>query len=550
MKITSKTSIIAITLLAVLSVSSISFAVATSSPGIVEKTGHSFLEDYWAIEWDVLSNQMKYDYTPGPLADQFNDTSVDPTPNWDANYYVSYFRTGQVQTIYMALLDYSRDVYNNTYYGISPYQMLQQHFRTAGGKHVVVQNTFAGLLAYQNNNTNNSVPDREDRVYYGQSIQSQYYKHVLNNVFETQTGERFLNEQRLPTATPMPIEHEVTNTTFKYTFGMSYENLFFVWARMDLDQNFTEAVAGRDLLSRIVAFSTLKSLNFTYTISGDVYEDRPVNVTTTTEYDIGAVDDLWIVDESQSHTETLGGTFYNIWFSPHTLSRYNTSETIENRLAGNEDLPGFSLAVANYARVTVIAASVADQNAFEIRDQNNRTVDGDHVNQTASCLNLRAANRPAFKIDFASKPDYTLDGGAPMPAPVKLYPNLAIKDRSINNIDGLTMRFLNGFNRAMVQARIDHVKEKYNITNDQINIDVNKRNVFYAICFPEWGGKTINQDPTFVAYADPGELIANIQSKLANIDGFNLGVLALAGLVGIVSTFAIIRRKHNKVSQF
>jgi len=158
---------------------SVGAAIAFDSP-ISKETGHRFIEESWGINYDVLSGKLVEDYTPGPYADELNDTGDDPNPAVDANYFIAYINLGQVQTLFMALE--SQVVYgpnNVTYTGCAPYQIMQQHFRTPSGDHVLVQNSFAGLVAYQENDVVNGVPDRNDSLYYAIVYIANFIKYYL-----------------------------------------------------------------------------------------------------------------------------------------------------------------------------------------------------------------------------------------------------------------------------------------------------------------------------------------------------------------------------------
>ena len=117
-------------------------AIALDPSPISKETGHRFIEESWGINYDVLSKKLVEDYTPGPYADELNETGDDPNPEVDANYYIAYINLGQVQTLFMALE--SQVVYGPSvnYTGCAPYQIMQQHFRTPSGDHVLVQNSF------------------------------------------------------------------------------------------------------------------------------------------------------------------------------------------------------------------------------------------------------------------------------------------------------------------------------------------------------------------------------------------------------------------------
>ena len=486
------------------------------------------------------------DLIPGEFADELNNTFPDRAPFRDANFYIAYVNLGQVQTMYMAFTEYSNDNRNNTRVGIAPYQIMQQHFRTPGGKHVIVQNSFAGLVAYQESEEVNGVPNKEDNLYYGNSLNSQFNKYLLNRRFSWSLGFAPFDMDEVPIATPKLLEKTTNEDEVEYTFGIDYENLFIVWHSMHVEEDINNTASAEDLMDRIVAFSSMDYLNFTYKISGTLVEDRPVNITTTTEYEIGPLSDLWILGDSQAKTETWNGIYYDLditdEYSNKTVSRYNTTDAIEDRLNGDDEVPGFGLAVTNYARMAVISASVEEQNDVEVIDGNGTVVDGSNSDANVTSLDIRTANKPAFKIDFASKPNYTLDGGAPMGAPVKLYPQVRLKDGSLNAIDKLSHLFLNSITRTMVQTRIEIANEKFDLEDKEIVIDITRRNVFYAICFPQWEGKSINQDPTFTAIADPGEIATNIGNDENKISGYALSSLFVIG-IGIIA-FKIKSKEH------
>ncbi|MHA1623520.1 MAG: hypothetical protein ACTSWH_00165 [Promethearchaeota archaeon] len=516
-------------------------ALALDPTPISLETGHRWIEEMWGINYDVLSGNLVEDYTPGDYESELNDTGDDLSPNVDANYYIAYINLGQVQTTFMALE--SQVVYGPNdvnYTGCAPYQIMQQHFRTPSGAHVIVQNSFAGLVAYQENDIVNGVPDRNDSLYYGDSLHSQYHKFLFNNRLNWSLGYRPIDESIKMEATPVLPEKTVVGDEVSYKFGMNYENLFIVWHDINEDADFGNITSGLDLIGKAVAFTSLAYLNFSYTITGTLFEDRPVNITTTTEYDIGPITDLWIINDDETYTESIGGEFFDIGLNLD-ISRYDNATTIEDRLDGDDTHLGFGLAVSNYARITVVAATIEEQDDSIVIDDSNRTVNGAIADYNVTRLDLRTDNRPTFGIDFASKPDYILGGeGDPIFAPVKLYPSVRLRANAINRIDALAVNFLNTINRAMIQSRINFANERFDLEGRVINVDVARRNILYTICFPEWGGKSIYQDPTFTAYADPGDIGSGLLSNITSYTPFLIGILT------VITTGIIIRRYKQK----
>jgi hypothetical protein len=496
----------------------------------------------WGINYDVLSGKLIEDYTPGDYESELNDTGDDPSPYVDANYYIAYINLGQVQTTFMALESQVVHRNNISYAGSAPYQIMQQHFRTPSGDHVLVQNSFAGLVAYQENDFVNGIPDRNDSLYYGNSLNSQFHKYLFNNRLALSlSSERPIDEDVKLKATPVLPEKTVDGDEVSYKFGMNYENLFIGWHDINEDADLGLITNATDLIGRAVAFTSLAYLNFSYTITGTLFEDRPVNITTTTEYDIGPITDLWIINDDKTYTEGIGGNFYDLRWTDRNISRYDNSTQIENRLDGDENHLGFGLAVSNYVRITVIATNVEEQDDSVVVDDRNRTVNGRIADYNVTRLDLRTRNKPTFGIDFASKPDYILGGGGdPILAPVKLYPSVRLRANAINRIDALAVNYLNTINRAMIQSRINFANERLDLEGKVINVDVARRNIFYTICFPQWGGKSIYQDPTFTAYADPGDIGTGLLSNIVSYTPFLFGILS------VITTGIIIRRYKQK----
>jgi hypothetical protein len=131
-------------------------------------------------------------------------------------------------------------------------------------------------------------------------------------------------------------------------------------------------------------------------------------------------------------------------------------------------------------------------------------------------MQYRIAKQLAYKVDFESKPDYIFNGSEVLPAPVKLYPNVRVRNPTLRTLDELAHRFIATHVSTAIKARIPADKN--------VEIDINQRSVFYAICFPKWGGETIWQDPTFIAYSVPEETTGK------RIDGYLIGLVLVFGL--------------------
>jgi hypothetical protein len=504
MKMLKKTTISATLLIATMVLMTFSPVMAAET-SVATYIGHDFSEEYWAIEYDILSRELIKDYTPSELASQYQAPSSDPTPFIDANMYLAYMNLGQVQTFYAALTNFTRTGVFRNNFGTAPYQMLLQHFTLAKGQHVLVQNVFAGLIAYQNVGTDPLLPDKDDNLYYSYSLNSEYHKAKINDYLNFHISQTPFDENVLPKVTPKVLTRTEADGNVTYTFGMDYENLFVLWHPITEANNLNETDSVDVLFGKIVAISKLDYLNFTYVLSGKSTEKEMVQVSTTTEYDIGPISDLWILNDGQANTTNMGGQW---WALPNSrsISHYSTEPAIEDRLKGNATILGFSLAVANFARIVVITARVEEDSKTGTVDQDSETIDPDSADAEVDKLELQAGGEKAYEIDFAGKPNYSLDGGAEQPAPAKLFPNVHVVEPTARNLDDMIMRFMKPAIKQLVERRIARYAQRNQISENDIKVDVEKRHAFYTICFPEWGGKSINQDPTFIAFSSPIDL--------------------------------------------
>jgi hypothetical protein len=349
---------------------------------VAETLGHTFDEEAWAIEYDVLSHETTRDWTRGDHSDEVQPPIIDTSPIRDATFYTVYLNMGNVRTVFMALTNYSWNIYNPEAQGVAPYQILLQSYRAAGKTFVIIENVYAGMIAYQENaSVANGVPDVNEAMYYGFSLNSEYHKALINGVL---TSNGISPITRTPArVTPVNLTKEVVGEETVFKFGINYENMFVVWEDLNVetDLNATsmtgiDIVAKREaLINHIVAFCAIKYINFTYTVKGIINDTGYQNVTTSTEYDIGEVTDLWIINDNAINALALSGNVYPNIVSGMNFVRYNTSIAIQNRIGGFESLKPFSLAMANYARATVIQLSTTTaEQALE--DEEGQTVNG------------------------------------------------------------------------------------------------------------------------------------------------------------------------------
>lgn len=508
-----------------------------AAPSMESTLGHNFTEEYWSGLYDFAGDHLVADFNPGPLNGSVTTGLTDSDPNINNIFYGAYTNIGNVQSLYLAFNNFTWGGSTNTsLYGCSPYQVLAQHFVPAGqpNYHILAINSFLGLLAYKDNKTDGktSLPDQNDEMYMGWSYWSEYHKLVANLMFHANGLPQWMyfNKTQRTTPEPIPLEQTTTANGTSYTYGMTYNNLFILWQKVSITEGLNETVTEAQILTKCSAFALLDSLTFRYIVNYTDSVDQPglKEVKTSTEYNIGEITDLWVVGDDANNATAFDGQHYSI-STPisEDLCYYNqTNNGVGQRLNGTVDTPGFSLAVINTANIIVM-------NALGLAVPNQDFVDHAGGSLGASTKNITAAqldigSKAAYKIDFASKPKYTLGGTTEYDAPTRVVKNTAVSTQL-----GFLQRFLL---TVLIAGFVG------NITGNAFGwvttlLKMNEVKFYYATCFPEWAGQTITQDPTFTAYVGTS----------TNIPGYDLIIVSVIGLMGTTYVFFKIKKKKRQL---
>lgn len=534
-------SLVTIFLLLVLSFMTPLAVAATPTP-LAYITDHSFSEEYWGILYDFAGLNIEKDYTPGT----YSGMSLDPTygqagdnlTDTDSKFWITYTNIGNVQSIYMAMQNFSWDLdsgYNSSKYGCAPLQFLVQHFTPEGNPfaHVFVVNRFLGLMAYEDNKTDGDegIPDDSDKMFIGWAFYSGFFKYYINQLFKNDTIPEYarIDNSTQTEAIPINITKTSSSGEVQYTYGMSYKNLFVAWQNLSATQGADQTNIN---LGNFVAASIIKELNFTYvtTLKSSSTAGSSI-VETRVKYDIGNMTDLWIFGESNGVANYFGGNHYPLDSIENEVAYYNTTNAIKSRLSGNETHPGFSLGIINTANIMTISLS-----SLIGSSQNNfvnplGTILGDITTSIGKAIN-KVGGKPAYEIDFTSTQNYTLDGETDHES------NTLV----INKSKIITpMEFAGAFKIAYFLAGLigNYTGNTGLIASAIMSYVLSKLSVtsfYYITCFPEWAGGTIEQDPTFTAYT--GTFTG------FGVPGYELVIVSIAGLMGI--TYVIMKTRQKK----
>jgi hypothetical protein len=526
--------------------SSIPTGAAASS---LESTlGHNFDEEYWSVLYDFAGEYLEKDYNPGTHAGEKVAGLTDNNTNVDNKYFGAYTNMSGVQSLYLALQNNSwgLDAGNNTLYGCNPYQVLIQHSKPPGDDDIsiVTVNSFLGLIAYQDNKTAGitDVVDENDQMYLGWSYYSELHKFLVNLLFWANDIPSYMHFDNTTkcTATPIPIVKTGTleNTTLKY--GMSYRNIFVLWQKMEINETLgSEAsITGAKIVQGCSAFALLEELNFTFVQN---YVDNKTSgireVKTTTEYDIGKISDLWVVGDDENISQGFNGQYLNLSKSNVNMGYYNTTN-VTTRLSGNATIPGFSLAVVNTANMFVI-----DHKTNKLFNGNAQMTDPANNTFGSASSNLSTAqyafnNISAYKMDFASKPNYTFNGVTEYAAPTRVLKNDAVK---INTSPGVLTRVLLSLLAAGFIGNITGSVAALLITL----VKAFEVQFYYLTCFPVWSGGTINQDPVFSAFVDIPAAPASTTTTTPTGNPLDEGPGGLIVLFAIVVICGVVIKKKK-----
>ncbi len=504
--------------------------------------GHDFSESYWSVVYDTVGSKLEEDHNPGPYQGNLSEGLDDDIPNIDSKYYVAWNNLENVHSLYLAMQNFTWDVsnYNSSLYGCAPYQMFLQHFTlpNMANYHAFVLNKFLGLMAYRDIPGGlNGVPDENDSLYLGWTRYSEWHKYIVNTILDAFSIPEYYHIDDTKQGKATPIEMTYDSATGTYEFGMCYEDIFVLWQKIAVEEGLDQTVQHTELLHNCSAFGMFSSINFTFKIKSVPSSSNPGynEITTTTEYDIGELDDLWIIGDNSTVADSFGGNSFNLNIpSPLDIDigHYNsTNYGISKRLNGTSSVPGFGLAVINTANVKVIKLGLLPQLiAANLTGQGMDPLGSTFANLSQAQFSYQGT--PAYSIDFASKPNYIWNGTETLNAPTRVLKNALMKTNISHLMDlqtRLTLATLIGQLTGSVWAGLlslvpDFFGEQY----------------FSLTCFPKWSGASISQDPTFIVFAP-----ATDGGDDGGIPGFNIPVIALIGLCSAsIIGYTIWKRKN------
>ncbi|MBN1801961.1 MAG: hypothetical protein JW891_10670 [Candidatus Lokiarchaeota archaeon] len=525
-----KQKLLSMTIVSILMLSFATPLVAAAGENLYD---HSFAEEYWDVSYDFLGFQLEEDYKPGV----YNGTAThnDSITDVDSKFYQTYTNVGGVQSLYIAMQNFSWDLdngYNSSEYACAPFQLLVQHFNPGGdpATHLFVVNRFLGLMAYYDYKTDPAeLPSNRNHMFLGWSFYSGYHRLLLNERLNDAGAPSWMHvDPSIETeAIPINLKKTTTSTGAEYSYGMSYKNVFTLWQPLSVSAGLDSSSTN---LGNIVAASVIEELNFTYITTIDNGK-----VTTRVKYNIGEMTNLWVFSQWEEIISTaIGGDSLNLG-SGYYLGYYNNSAGggIGARLSGFGIYPGFSLAVIN--TVNIMRFNIDEGSGSEIGFQNSTGSTIGQITHEIPAATCYINGHPVYKLNFDETSNYTLDGTEEHESTTFVVGRgLVSTPINFGTILGFGA-FIAGFigNLTETRAGIRVLLAAY-ILSHLSSVSVG---FYYVTCFPDWAGGTIEQDPTFTAYTSA------ITGENGGIPGYEPWLIGLAGLCGISFVLYRIRKK-------
>ncbi len=468
--------------------------------------GHTFDEEYWSIDYEFYNGRVQKDYTPGKYASSYNPQQERRYQYGEVNGFITYLQVDNSRTLFIASQNHSMNTRDPNAGGFLPYQTLIQSYPGASGDYFIVQNTFLGLVAHWHNQSDNFLYQNSAEYFFGSTINSNAMRDILNSSLSQKLGYPALRTTRT-TIYSIPIEkNEIQQNGIpitEYRFGINYSNVLLFWHPLRSQTGLNRTLTETDILTEIASFSQLEFLNFTYIVQEIKTSNHVSEIRTRTEYDIGTTLDLWIKNDNITFTAMHNGTFVNMGFG-RSLSRYNSTESIQSRLTYN-NTKDMALTIANYARTITITNKIANSNQnIKYLDEESNRIEREQEKSIKKIEIKTDSENSIFKIDFASKPNYKVNG-TELPAYFSTLPASVIINPDIKAADEMVIQFIQPYLRVNIENHF--AKRGFALRNTRTNINIQSvDNYHYLISFPKWNGRAINQDPVFIFFPSPFDL--------------------------------------------
>lgn len=386
-----------------------------------------------------------------------------------------------------------------------PIQTFMMHYKTENkSRDVVTASSYIMLLAY--NETEETIysdsPDKNDTLYASFSM-----GFDLSSLISTDAPA--LNSK----TTIIPLTQPNENT---WHWGMTYTNLTAIWWRVYIDPE------NASYQSMPVAVSVYEELTFTYELVFNLDENT---ATITSNYVIGRMTDLWVVD-----------TWF--WFIP-LIVHYNSTGCYRlNKMKySNETIYQFLHKRGISMSIVLFQASAILDHVTESIANGQNVTDNEVMVSNDSISTFSEDGEKIFDADFGVKNTYTLYNYT---SETSTTYNAVTRTAQRNGFAKNPIFKIHTFLMNYIPLALAHMDEPlYEQAKNQL-LNMTYADYFYIISYPTYDGYKIIHDPTYTAYLTITEAPSNLFAGLFTLIFI---VIVAVAVIAAVSIIFIVKRK-------
>ncbi len=533
----------------------------TSPAQATDFAGHSFTEDHFAIEVDLVGSgtALDPDYENPDLIRDLEDPTADINDNnidEDWQFFLAYMNDSGIETAFSALekmehdlsfgdllkpnvkniIDdlnlYDEELKKSIFHinATAPFQQLVQHYHTPWEEDVFVTNNFMALIAYSANSTDREL-DFSDDLYLGYTFSFQELVNAVNDVIIADPGH---DEADKIGNFNYEASFEDTGDSFK--FGINYTNLFVLWQNIKIQPKGVDIFGIEDLVrddmggvilgQEIVAASVLDYLSFEYEFQTINFTgaDRHVEGHVTTHYNIGETNFLAVNEPDYDHDVNWNHTP----FSAAPLYEFEVPPNLKNKIVPDPRAPftdtiqipemvPIQLDTLSFYFDDDAKARMRMENGFGISVMTATTtfgvsipeIDTSDLTKNPKSINLMMGGNTFFNTIFEGKREYELNELETLwpDLPTKHYASIVPVETTdwskwdVENVGkgyfAIEFGLAYGFTRFMAEQLTSDLVTM--VDNEEAYVDTS---LYFTLTeFPVWYGGEIIHDPTYSAVA-------------------------------------------------
>jgi hypothetical protein len=390
-----------------------------------------------------------------------------------------------------------------------PIQTTMIHFKTHDDlKDVVTASSFIMLMAFNETEDPDDLPDRGDTLYASFSL-----GYDLSELFQDNNKPDLNSEIEI-----IPLES--SNQGSVWTWGMRYTNLAAFWWKTSINPGNPT----RD--PRPIALTIYDELTFTYRLEIDADSGE---TTLSMNYTIGRMRDLWV--------------FWWLIFLPITVHynsegcyRLNGEQISEETIYDFLHTQGIKMSIVNFQATVIL-----DHTAY-FESQGVNVQDNEVVLEDSSIETFADDGEKVLEANFTSKDTYDLFNYTDDDSE-STFERYGTKS-STYKIAGFARNPIFAVHTSLMRlipvVVAEMHPELYEQAKDHL-LDMSYADYFYVTSYPVYDGYRVEHDPVITAYC----YLTDAPSSMSGLQA--IGILLILGLVLaliVIVVVLILRRKR------